>query len=129
MTNSTAIPYISNRLLEVRSKHIRPIIKIEGKKHFMGNYTIKEIKEADFRSNLSTHIQEEVDFSNLEKVCEIFTFHHHSKGTRNFKPTLMEIYSQIPKEKADGIVAFECYLEEVISETLQKGKIILYRNK
>lgn len=96
------VQYLPDRQIELMGKKIRPTVNVGGVKHYVGNYTVSEMKNSSFNSSdLVNHLQEEVDAQMLELVEVKYTFH------RTFYPSIAEILSQIPKELKNQYGAFE----------------------
>ena len=107
MTNA---PYISDRLLIVRARKIRPIFhdRKEEKFFFLGNYTINSLKRLKIGSDFPAHKCEEVNFAELEKFAEIDC---------SPSDTLSALYSRITRKLQVEAVALQ-----IVGQ-----KIVLYR--
>ena len=128
ITKVIAIPYISDRTIELMGAKIRPIVKVKGVKHFLGGYTVEEMKNTSFSftSDHGEHLQEPVNDNELEFVGEAYTLHTWGAPSY-FKPSIKEVIAQIPADIKNSVDAFEVELEsypsnkEFVSEAFAKG--------
>ena len=104
-----SIPVISDEELMRRYSKIKPITDINGKKYWLRNYSIDEMRNTSFFctrvTDISTPVGEALSNHTYYDIQCLHTFGYHGF----FKPSVAEVLSQIPQELYEQYVidAFE----------------------
>lgn len=105
---NVSIPKISDEEMKKRYEHIKPVITVNGKLHYLRSYSLKELRGISYLWNGNEDMREEVRENEL-KILEGRDFIClHSYGYYGFfKPTIGEVLSQIKEDDIPLIKAFE----------------------
>ena len=103
-----SIPEISDEELWKRYRQVKPILKINGIRYWLRDYSLEELKNAYFFDSKSKNIRERVDMHALEEVPDLdFECLHTYSFPAFFNPTIAEVLAQIPVPAIYWVVAFE----------------------
>ena len=118
-----SIPEISKEELLARYEHIKPIVKLEGKRYFLSNFTEDELTKSSYIWMIKERLGEEFDITKYSPMPQYDFECIHKFGMPNlFKPSIGEVLAQIPNLVLDVVCAFEI-IQKPESET------DLYRNR
>ena len=101
-------PKISKTEIVRRYEHIKPVITINGKLHYLRDFSPEELSSTDYMWHRVENVQGKVDENELEVwECRDFAFRHNYGYTGSFFPTIHEILSQIHETDVNVVKAFE----------------------
>ena len=120
-----SIPKISKEELMARYKRIKPIVEIDGKKHFLRKYTEEEITKTSYLWNADGDKREPVDMNLYCPMTEWDFECIHKYGYYGFfKPSIAEVLAQIPEMDVPFVNAFEIIEQPKTPEDFSKNKIV-----
>ena len=101
-------PKIPKKEIVRRYAHIKPVITINGKLHYLRDFSPEELSSPDYMWHRVENVQRKVDENELE-VWEgrDFACRHNYGYTGSFFPTIHEILSQIKEADVNVVKAFE----------------------
>ena len=103
-----SIPEITDEELARRYKQIKPIIKVNGRWHYLKEYSIKELKISSYIWNIENDIREIVEPETLEALPgKDFSCLHKLGDCGFFYPTVGEVLAQIKRGDVKLVKAFE----------------------
>ena len=118
-----SIPEISKEELLARYERIKPIVKLEGKRYFLSNFTEDELTKSSYIWMIKERLGEEFDITKYSPMPQYdFECIHKFSMPNLFKPSIGEVLAQIPNLVLDVVCAFEI-IQKPESET------DLYRNR
>ena len=105
---NVSIPKISDEELAKRYQQIKPIVKINGVKYWLRDFSFDELKSISYLWNREKDKREKVDMSTLKEYPDWdFECLHIYGYPGMFKPSIAEVLAQIPEDEAIWAVAFE----------------------
>lgn len=120
-----SIPEISKEELMARYKRIKPIVEIDGKKHFIRKYTEEELTNNSYIWNADTDKREHVDMNLYYPMTEWDFECIHGYGYPGFfKPSIAEVLAQIPEMNVPFVDAFEIIEYPKTAADFSKNKIV-----
>lgn len=103
-----SIPKISKEEMKKRYEQIKPVITVNGKLHYLREFTIEELSGISYLWNCDEDVREEVKENELEVLEGRDFVCLHSYGYYGlFKPSIDEVLSQIKEYDIPLINAFE----------------------
>lgn len=101
-------PKISKTEIVRRYEHIKPVITINGKLHYLRDFSPEELSRTGYMWNRVENVQGKVDENELEMwEGRDFACRHNYGYTGSFFPTIHEILSQISETAVNVVKAFE----------------------
>jgi len=119
-----SIPKISDEEMMKRYEQIKPVITVDGKLHYLREFSLKEIKGISYLWNVEKDIREEVKENEL---CvwqgRDFACIHGYGYCGFFKPSIGEVLSQLRDYEIPFIKAFEIIEEPTTSSDFRKDML------
>ena len=105
---NVSIPKISDEELMKRYSHIKPVVNVKGKLHYLREFSLDEIKNNSYLWKKYEDVRDEVGKDELQ----IWSGHDfaclHTYGYPGlFKPSIGEVLSQIKDYDVNKVKAFE----------------------
>lgn len=117
-----SIPKISDEELMKRYQKVKPIVKINGIRYWLRDYSLEELKNTSFFDNKSTDKRSHVDMRSLEAVPYLdFECLHTYNYPAFFKPSVAEVLAQIPVPEVYWVVAFEIIKKPETAEDFSRN--------
>ena len=103
-----SIPQISDEELMRRYEQIKPVIRVDGKLHYLREYTLQDLRYRSYYWNRAKDVREEVKEDELEVwKGKDFACLHSWNYYGFFMPSVGEVLSQINEYDVSKIKAFE----------------------
>lgn len=103
-----SIPKISDEELRKRYEQIKPVVTVDGKLHYMREFTFKELTGIAYLWDIDKNVREEVGEGELEVLeGRDFICLHTWAYYGFFKPSVAEVLSQIKEHDIPLVDAFE----------------------
>ena len=103
-----SIPEISDEEMKKRYEHIKPVITVNGKLHYLREFTFEELTGISYLWNRDEDVREEVKENELEVLEGRDFVCLHGYGYYGlFKPSIGEVLSQIKEYDIPLVKAFE----------------------
>lgn len=119
-----SIPKISDEEMMKRYKQIKPVITVNGKLHYLREFSLKEIRGNSYLWNAEEDIREEV------KEDELYVWEGHDFACLHtygycglFKPSIGEVLSQLIDYEVPCIKAFEIIEEPQTASDFYKDHL------
>lgn len=119
-----SIPKISDEEMMKRYEQIKPVITVNGKLHYLREFSLKEIRGISYLWNAEEDIREEV------KEDELYVWEGHDFACLHgygypgfFKPSIGEVLSQLRDYEVPFIKAFEIIEEPQTASDFYKDKL------
>ncbi len=126
-----SIPEITDEELLKRYAKIKPVVTSEGKKYYLREFSLEELRNHSYLWDCSNDIRDEVPEGTLKEHKEYDFACLHTYGYHGlFKPSVAEVLSQIKDPECDFCKAFEIIEEPESAEDFYKDKLtsILFNN-
>ena len=121
-----AIPEISDEELIRRYQQIKPIISVEGRLHYLREYSFEELTNSCYLWNIDNDIRDKVGKNELEIMRgKDFPCLHPIGDCAFFRPTIKEILAQIKESDIHLVKAFEIIKEPPSAINIYKDKFNL----
>ena len=105
---NVSIPKVSVEEIQKRYEHIKPVITVNGKLHYLREFNLEELSDSSYIWNIDKDVREEVDENELEVLEGRDFVCLHTYGCPGlFKPSIGEVLSQIKENEVPFIKAFE----------------------
>ncbi len=118
---NVSIPKISNEELKERYEQIKPVVTVNGKLHYLREFTWEELTGISYLWNYDKDVREEVREGEL-KVLEgrDFVCLHRYGYYGLFEPSISEVLSQIKEYDLPFVNAFEIIESPETAEDFHK---------
>lgn len=120
---NVSIPEISNEELLARYKQVKPIVEVAGKKYFLRDFTLDELRKLSYTWNADQDKTELVNID-LYRPYREFECIHRFGYYGFFTPTIAGVLAQIPKHTIQLVDAFEIIEFPKAINDLSKNKIV-----
>ena len=121
-----SIPEISDEELLRRYQQIKPVINVDGKLHYLREYSFQELTNSSYLWNIDNDIRDKVGKNELEIMRgKNFPCLHTIGYCAFFKPTIREILAQIKESDIHLVKAFEIIEKPKSIINIYKDKFIL----
>lgn len=116
-----SIPKISDEEMKERYEQIKPVITVDGKLHYLREFTFKELTGISYLYNRDKDVREEVGEGELEVLEGRDFVCLHGYGYYGFfKPSIGEVLSQIKERDIPFVKAFEIIESPETAEDFHK---------
>ena len=100
------VPKLEDEELLRRYKKVKPVVEYNGKKYFIREYSLEELKARSFIWFLDEDLEDRIKEELVPiAYADIHCLHDSSQIT--FRPTVEEVISQIPRQTLSKADAFE----------------------
>lgn len=119
---NVSIPKISDEEMKERYEQIKPVITVDGKLHYLREFTFEELTGISYLWNCDEDVREEVGEGELEVLEGRDFVCLHGYGYYGFfKPSIGEVLSQIKEYDLPFVKAFEIIESPETAEDFHKS--------
>jgi hypothetical protein len=98
------IPEITDERLTSLYSQIKPLVEIDGNKHTLREFTLRELRHTSYYWNYDTNCRDVIGKDKLDAIQDFHCLHEFDLYRGFFRPSIAEVLSQLPEnvtEKAD----------------------------
>ena len=101
------VPKLEDEELLRRYNRVKPVVEHNGKKYFIREYDLEDLKNRSFIWFLDEDLEEEVNSGMLVPIAHADMHCLHDSSEITFRPTVGEVLAQIPRQTISKADAFE----------------------
>lgn len=120
---NVSIPKISDEEMKERYEQIKPVVTVDGKLHYLREFTFEELTGINYLWDLDKNVREEVGEGELEVLegRDFVCLHRYGYYEGCLRPCIGDVLSQIEEYDLPFVKAFEVIESPETAEDFYKN--------